>query len=189
MYLQQRRLVLTFLHFKMKSWELQNYSGIPISFQTIGGIENAVGVKHDVGLPTDQKRRSNTRTHRETLLLWAGKENEVTVGVGGGAANVFAVKILWGGGGHSEPHLGVFSKTNSDAYTFTKEIPAQVLVKLTFKGSECELSVSHFHPNPALSVFPTFPEFRDWHCQRQFCIYTVKLLGQKGNTTSFLTLK
>ena len=65
------------------------------------------------------------------------------------------------GGGHSEPHLGVFSKTNSDAHTFTKEIPAQVLVKLTFKGSECELSVSHFHPNPALSVFPTFPEFRD----------------------------
>ena len=68
------------------------------------------------------------------------------------------------GGRHSEPpepHLGVFSKTNSDAHTFTKEIPAQVLVKLTFKGSECELSVSHFHPNPALSVFPTFPEFRD----------------------------
>ena len=63
--------------------------------------------------------------------------------------------------GTPSPHLGVFSKTNSDAHAFTKEIPAQALVKLTFKGSECELSVSHFHPNPALSVFPTFPEFRD----------------------------
>ena len=139
--------------------------------------------------PPFWSKAQKQHTHRETLLLWAGKENEVTVGVGGGAANVFAVEILWGGGRHSEPHLGVFSKTNSDAHTLTKEIPAQVLVKLTFKGSECELSVSRFHPNPALSVFPTFPEFRDWHCQRQFCIYTVKLHGEKGNTTSFLKLK
>ena len=48
--------------------------------------------------PPVWSKAQKQHTHRETLLLWEGKENEVTVGVGGGAANVFAVKILWGGG-------------------------------------------------------------------------------------------